>query len=248
LATSPLFQLSGFAPGDSSIKTVSVINTDPNNPCQISLQGSGSSNSLTQNISFQIDSIYNKTLADFLSGDSIQIANLQPNQSVQHVITLHFNENADNTDANTNTTFGIKINSQWGSENGTVQGVTTTNTNQGNNETIPPSNELNTAQEDVLGTETSGNDEDSCKITLWWIPLVAQILLTLFILLFNKSFFENPIVKLLFTLSFGVFAFLITKQIGCDCNIPNLCKYIWVLNILLGITPLPKMIKSLTKR
>lgn len=233
VTTPPLFQLEGFAPGDSSTRTVNVLNTDPNNPCQIFLQGSGTSNALTYDISFTIDSLYNKTLADFINGDNIQIADLQPNQSIEHTITLHFNENTDNTKANTNTTFGIKINSQWGANTSAVNGQTTTNN----------------SQEEVLGTQTGQETGNSCNInTLWWIPIVVQTLLTMFVLLFNKSLLGNSIIKLLFTLALGVLAFFITKQIGCGCNVLNLCKYIWILNILLGITPIPIVIKRLIKR
>lgn len=243
--TTPLFQLSGFLPGETATRTVSVLNTDSNNPCTISLQGSGTSNKLTDSITLAIDSLYSNTLSNFVKGDNIQIANLQPNQSVQHTITMYFDSDAGNDLTNLNTSFDIKVNSQWGSEQGNVLSATDTNDNDGTGGGEEIKNPIDGTPE-VLGTETNNTE---CTIrTLWWIPALIQLVVTLFVLLFNKSFFKNSYIKLVITIALGIVAYFVIKKIGCDCYLLNLCKYVWIANLLLGTTPLPKAILRFIKR
>lgn len=247
-STTPLFQLSNFLPGDTVTKSVEIINNDSVNPCVISIQGDGNSNILTDSIRFSIDSLYSKSLSDFIGGDNIQIANLQPNQSVNHSMTLYFPSTATNLVANKSANFDIKINSQWGNEQGDVLGdnTNTVNTNSGNNKEILGEIE-NEKQRDTLGT-TKGTQDICDDRTLWWIPLVIQILLTLLILPSKKVYSGNIFIKLFLTLCLGILAFFITKEIGCGCDTPVLCKYSWILNILFGVSPMPLMIKKFLKR
>lgn len=243
-STTPLFQLSNFLPGDTVTKSVAVINNDNVNPCIISLQGDGNSNVLTDHIQFSIDSLYSKSLSDFIDGDNIQIANLLPNQSVNRSITMYFPITASNIVSNRNAAFDIKINSQWGDEQGDVLGDNTNsvNTNDGNGEDVLAEDKSEN-QEDVLGTNE--DTENTCnEKTLWWVPLVVQILLTIFILTSNRLYLENTFVKLFLAVSLGVIAFFVAKQIGCGCQVLTLCKYSWILNTLFGVSPIPLMIKK----
>lgn len=247
-STTPLFQLSNFLPGDTVTKSVEVINNDNVNPCTISLQGDGNSNVLTDHIQFSIDSLYSKSLSDFINGDNIQIASLLPNQSVNRSITLYFPTATTNLVANKIAIFDIKINSQWGNEQGDVLGNNTNsvNTNGDNNEETLPEIERDEEQ-NVLGT--AGGTLGKCdEKTLWWIPLVIQVILTILILVSKKLYLENTFVKLFLAITLGILAFFLARQIGCGCEVFILCKYSWILNILFGISPVPLMIKKFIKR
>lgn len=250
LNTAPLFQLSAFKPGDSISKTVQVTNKDPNNSCIVSLQGSGTSTDLSDRIAFNVDNIYTKTLTDFIKGDNVQIANLAPNANIERTITLLFDSEADNTLANQNLSFDIKVNSQWGNDQqGEVQGENTqsntesneTNNNQNNN------GQSNSQQEEVLGTETENNNGGSCTLiqSLWWIPLIIELVLTVYVIFSSRWYLGNSFVKLIITIALAVIAFFVAKAIGCNCTSPNICKYSWLLNILLGLGPIPVVVHKL---
>lgn len=253
-STKPLFQLSGFTPGQSSQKTILVTNSDQKNSCTIYIQGSGDSNQLTDKIFFTIDSIYTKTLSDFIKGDNIQIANLQPNQTQDRTITLYFDKDANNSLTNNTANFNIKINSQWGSEQGDVLGdqtkVKTQNTEEGSTtNSNGNTNNTDNTQQEVLGTVTDNGNSTICSLkTLWWIPLLVELLLTIFVLFINKSFFQNFFVKVLITTIIAIIAFFVAKQIGCGCNITNICKYSWILNIIMAISPTPILISRLIRK
>lgn len=252
LSTTPLFQLSGFKPGDIVSKTVRVVNNDPNNSCIVSLQGSGTSTNLSDKIAFKVDNIYTKTLTDFIKGDNVQIANLAPNANIERTITLSFESEADNTLANQSLSFGIKVNSQWGNDQqGEVQGENTqtntesseTNSNQNNTE---PSNQ----QEEVLGTETENNNEKTCTVaqSLWWIPLLIEIALTVYVIFSTRWYLGNSFIKLIVSITLAVITFFVTKAIGCNCTSPDICRYSWVLNIILGLGPVPVLVHKLLIR
>lgn len=245
-STTPLFQLSDFFPGDTVTKSIEVINSDTVNPCTISIQGDGNSNILTDNIQFSITSIYSESLSDFINGDNIQIANLQPNQSVTRAITLFFPATANNSLVNKNASFDIKINSQWGNEQGNVLGDSTSFVNKEEQNNVQTENDKNPNQEEVLGTNKDIND--TChERTFWWVPLIIQILLTLLILPSKRLYLENIFIKFFITIALGILAFFIAKQIGCGCEIQVLCRYSWILNILFGLSPMPLMIKKFIK-
>jgi hypothetical protein len=238
----PLFQLTGFQPGDVVSRTVKVTNTDPKNPCIVSLQGSGSTSTLSDKIAFEIDNIYNKTLSNFIKGDNIQIASLQSNQSVEHTITLTFDKDSDNTLANQNMSFDIKVNSQWGSDASAVLGENTgSNNNQSSN-----TNSTGNNNQEVLGTETTDASNNTICTTqsFWWIPLAIEFLLTGYILLSSRWYLGNKYIKLILTVALGIIAFFVTKAIGNSCGDPELSKYYWILNIALGFSPVPQIISK----
>lgn len=125
-STGYLFDLNNFVPGESAIRTLKVENTDPNNNCKIYFKGVGSSNTLTENIYIAIENIFgnivdktatsNKTLTQFLNEDRVQVANLNPGQSIQRELILTFNPLANNDNQNSNTSFDIRVISEWGNE------------------------------------------------------------------------------------------------------------------------------------
>lgn len=121
-----LFDLKNFVPGQTSIRSVKVENTDQNNNCRIYFKGEGNVNILTNNVNIAIENIFgnivdskattNRSLSDFLNSERIKIADLNPNQTVERDILLTFNPLADNQVTQSNTNFDIRIISEWGNE------------------------------------------------------------------------------------------------------------------------------------
>jgi len=168
-----LFDLQNFVPGQTSLKTLKVVNTDTVNACKISFKGEGTSNILTNNINIAFSGIYgnivdgkatsSKNLSDFLNESSVQVANLGPGQTVERDLILTFNKNADNDLARKSTNFNIRVISEWGAE--------TTVDNQ-NGDILGERKEKSTIKTeiDTLGTggpqeETEVKGVDECEVT-----------------------------------------------------------------------------------
>jgi hypothetical protein len=261
--TDPLFEISGFSPGDSVSRIVSVENTDTENPCRIFFRVSGSTNTLTDKIEVKIPGIFDGTLSEYI-GSSVVMANLAPNRQVTRVITMKLPEDAGDTYARRQASFDITVDSQWGEgslideedEDDDVDEITPvvagvvdffTDLIEGligigmqdvaeidDEEGEVERGEEKKNFEEILGiTDTGGCVEK----TLWWIPLVAQLILTLFVIFLNKSFFVYKIVKLTFFLIFGLISFFLIRWIGCPCDPIWLCTYHWIPNILIFLLP-----------
>lgn len=86
-------------------------------------------------------------------------------------------------------------------------------------------------EEKVLG------EEEVCKRTLWWVPIVIQFLLTIIILSWDRSMLKKKHIKLGMSAMLALAAYFATQRIGCGCNLIWLCENHWILNILIGIFP-----------
>lgn len=143
-SSNKLFDLQNIAPGETSIKTMKVRNSDTVNSCKIWFKGEANSNdNLAKKINIAFSGIYgnivdgkatsNKNLFDFLTSQKILVANVAPGGIVERNLILTFNTDADNNFMNKNTTFDIRVISEWGSEsdsnenNGDVLGTDTKN-------------------------------------------------------------------------------------------------------------------------
>ncbi|MHC1716738.1 MAG: hypothetical protein AB9915_02555 [Candidatus Dojkabacteria bacterium] len=262
--TDPLFQLSGFLPGSSASRTVYVKNTDTENNCKIYFDLSGSTNSLTNKINVQVSSgLFNDTLSHYITGERILMANLSPKGEITRTITMNFPSDANNTFTLKQASFDIAIQSEWGSEedqNGEVEGVTDTDEKKtildkissllgigdGENE-IDPNGTGGGNPESVNQNEVVLGEEDTnttcTEKTLWWLPLIVQLILTVAIVSVDKSILRKTYIKLVMSLVLGVIAYFVVNKIGCGCNPVWLCTNHWVLNAFIAILPLLRDIK-----
>ncbi|MFA5623183.1 MAG: hypothetical protein WC981_03065 [Candidatus Dojkabacteria bacterium] len=173
-----LFDIQNLMPGQTSVKTLKVVNTDTQNTCKISFKGEGSTNTLTNNIYIAFSEIYgnivdgkatsHKNISDFITQPAVQIANLGPNQTIERDLILTFNENSGHELSKSDTNFNIRIISEWGPE-------TTPTQKQG--ETLGESTKTSTTKTisksvETLGTvgPTQGQEEevkgvDECEAT-----------------------------------------------------------------------------------
>jgi hypothetical protein len=121
-----LFDISNFIPGQTEIKTLRVQNTDPNNNCRIYFKGEGVRNDVTDNIFIAFEGVYgnivdnratsNKNISDFLLSERVNIADLNPNQTINRVLLVTFNPLSENNTMNQNANFDVRIISEWGNE------------------------------------------------------------------------------------------------------------------------------------
>ena len=275
--TDPLFQLSGFLPGDSASRTVYVKNDDPNNDCRIYFDITGTTNPLTDKIVVDIPTLFYDTLSKYISGDRMLMAELKSNQEITRTITLLFPSDADNTYSSKSTSFDITIISEWGPdttpEEGDVAGTTdtkttdtkTTATTEDKEESLTSSFpeslgvggvdfETGEAKEEDLDTkeevkteEVKGEAEECTDKTLWWIPLLVQLALTFILLTIEKGALNKKHNKLAISLALGVASFLVIREIGCGCNPVWLCTNHWLINIFISLLPLLLYIKRRTE-
>ncbi len=171
-APDKLFNLSNFTPGETSTKTLKVINTATDGNCTIYFKGEGNTNILTNKINIAISDVYgnivdnkatsNKNLSDFLSSAKILVADVAPGSTIERNLLLTFNTDADNSLQKYNTTFDIRIISEWGvapttTEETEVLGTTTKKyktTKKSTQTTITgTTEEQETSEEEVKGTE-----------------------------------------------------------------------------------------------
>ena len=143
VAPTKLFDISNFVPGETSIRTMKVVNNASDGNCSISFKGEGSTNSLTDKINIAFSDVYgnivdnqatsNKNLSDFLESDRILLADVAPGDTIERNLILTFNTEADNSLQAKNTNFDIRIISEWGvapttvdtDNQGDVQGTST---------------------------------------------------------------------------------------------------------------------------
>jgi len=109
----PLFQISGFLPGDKAERTIFFENTDQVNDCRIYFNVKGTSNNLTDKIDVSIPTLFNNTLSEYMRS-SILMADLVPNQKITRTITMELPTDAGNTYADKLASFDITVVSQWG--------------------------------------------------------------------------------------------------------------------------------------
>ncbi len=262
--TNPLFQLTGFLPGNSASRTIYVKNTDPTNACKIYFDISGTTNALTNKIEVHIPSLFNDSLSEYITGDRILMADLQPNEEITRTITLEFPSDAGNPFTLKQASFDITIQSVWGPEfntTGDVEGVTDTSTDSSTKRTPLEyiSDLLGTGGEDFENEDTTkdtnieeeevvlGEEDSSCTTkTLWWIPLIVQLILTILVISIDKSVLRKKYVKLLISILLGMISYLVINKIGCGCNPVWLCTNHWILNLI--ITSLPLLLYIQRKR
>lgn len=95
-------------------------------------------------------------------------------------------------------------------------------------------------EETVLGEKDNG---ECTEKTLWWLPLIVQLILTLFILMFDKGILKRKNIKMILSLLLGLTAFLIIRYIGCGCNPVWLCENHWILNLIISLIPIFKYLE-----
>lgn len=262
----PLFTLSGFAPGDTESRNIYIQNNDPNNSCTISLEGRGNDNTLTDKLRVLLDSTDIFSLSEFLNGGNILIASVNSNSNITKSLSISFPSDSDNTYANKNVNFDILINSQWGSEQdsdeqeddiGDIGGVgdanlPTNTTSTPENGLVSNSSNDNEQQTDDTKPEEEQDDEilgeatdiNQCIKKYWWIPTLLQILLTITVISINKNPFTQKVVKILTGIVLGILAYILTKIIGCGCNLIWICEHIYILNIVLSLIPFTTLLFS----
>lgn len=168
--TYPLFNLTNFSPGDTETRNIYIKNSDPVNECKIYIQGQGDQSTLGDMIEVEItDGIFQNTLNEFVKGENILIAQLNPNEEVTRNMTLTFNKVANNDYQDKKSNFDIVITSQWGAEEdeGDVLGSSTVADSSG----------------DVLGTSTILPATGSSP----YITLASMVLILLGIFLLNSK-------------------------------------------------------------
>ncbi len=277
--TDPLFQISGFLPGDSTSRTIYVENTSNDYDCRVFFDISGEGNILTNKIEVKIPGLFDGTLSEYIDSN-VKMADLGPNGNITRTITMSLPPEAGNTYARKQASFDIFVNSEWGedgennneSENdgennneeggaiqGAIAGVTDFLTAPitflggvigGGIQDVAEGEfeEEDENMEEVLGDRTEEeNDtgeilgarvEKECsEKTLWWIPLVAQLLLTLIIIFVNKSFLKAKGIKLLISIFLGIISYLLIRWIGCSCDPAWICLYHWIPNTIIALSP-----------
>jgi hypothetical protein len=265
--TDPLFQLKNFGPGDTASRTMFATNTDTENNCRIYFDVSGDTNILTDKIEVYIPGLFDDTLSRYITEPRILMADLQPNQEISRTITMSLPTNAGNTYSSQKASFDIVVQSEWGAnqvntntntDEGQVAGVTDTATQR-----RTPLEYFSELVETIEGTILEGisdeqaqdNENDGevlgektvrecSEKTLWWIPIVIQLILTLIVILTNKSILKKKSAKLLISILFAIVAYFVTRKIGCSCDPVWLCTHHWVLNTVIGISPITKYFKK----
>jgi len=121
--TDPLFQISGFLPGDSASRTIFVENTS-NYDCRIYFDVSGTSNLLTDKINVYIPTLFNNSLSEYMESN-ILMADLESGEDITRTITMSLPTDAGDTYQNRQASFDIEVVSEWGSdtEEGVVAGI-----------------------------------------------------------------------------------------------------------------------------
>jgi len=89
-------------------------------------------------------------------------------------------------------------------------------------------------EEDILGEEEVNG---ACEKTLWWLPIIIQLILTLVIISWEGSLLKKRSIKLGISAMLGLAAYFATQRIGCGCNLIWLCENHWILNILIALFP-----------
>lgn len=259
--TNPLFNTSTMLPGEIIEREIYIINKDPNNPCRIYLEGKGEQTKLGDQIRFVIKSnILDTTLSKFLNEKRILIAELKPETENTQTIYLELDRKIGNSFKNQTLTFDILIHTEWGKdglggvETGTVSGTTDIKKKTflttiaealgiGGGDDI--SLDSNTEEEETSNIVDDGKnvlgekDTDTCKErTLWWLPIVIQFLLTMAIVLVDKSILEYKSVKLLISVLLALLSYFIVEKIGCGCNAIWICTNHWILNTFIGLLPI----------
>lgn len=255
--TNPLFQLSGFLPGNSASRTIYMKNSDTENDCRIYFNVSGSTNSLTNKINVQVSGLFNDTLSKYITGERILMADLKPNAEITRSITMDFPADSDNSFTLKQASFDIAVQSEWGPDedtDGDVEGTTDKDTKKSLSQKLSSllgiGNEDNQIDPNGTGGGKDGNDtvlgEDTnltCQDkTSWWVPIVVQLVITL--LLLNRKIPGKKHIKLGISLLIGIIAYLIVNKIGCGCNPVWLCTNHWILNTLIATLPLAMYIQK----
>jgi hypothetical protein len=111
---------------------------------------------------------------------------------------------------------------------------------EGEEEIEKDDTDADTKQGEVLGEEQPG---ECTEKTLWWIPIVIQLIVTLLIISVDKSILRKKYIKLLLSILLGIIAYLATERIGCGCNLVWLCNNHWIINTLIGSFPVLTYIK-----
>jgi hypothetical protein len=173
-----LFNISGFLPGQASIKTVNIQNHGNNSSCRVFIKGEGNRNNLTDKLYFAIENVYgnivdgkatsNKNISNFLVSSKVQVANLPPNTSIDRKLIITFYPNSDNSLTDLETQFNIRVISEWGesiSDNneGDIRGVIRS--------TIKPTVNYYVygigGPDEIMGEEVKGVNECEEKIKLF---------------------------------------------------------------------------------
>ncbi len=267
----PLFQLIGFVPGSSVSRTIYVKNTDDTNDCRIYFLSSGDSNLLTDKIEVEVsDGLFSNSLTEYINNTRLLMADLSPNEEVTRTITIGLPTDAGNKYASKNASFDITVQSEWGGdEEGEVGGVTDQSKNtqglggslltnilgvggarealsqeiNGENDIEQEEKETDTdkkEEETVLGEK---DNEECTEKTLWWLPLIVQLILTFFILVFDKGILKRKNIKVILSFLLGLTAFLIIRHIDCGCNPVWLCENHWILNLIISLIPIFKYLE-----
>lgn len=87
-------------------------------------------------------------------------------------------------------------------------------------------------EEIVLGEKDNG---ECTEKTLWWLPIIVQLILTLFILVIDKGMLKRKNMKMILSFLLGLTTFLIIRRIGCGCNPVWLCENHWILNLIISL-------------
>lgn len=246
--TNPLFNLTNFSAGDSTTRTIYVKNVASTSDCKIYFDISGTTNTLTDKINVYIPNLFDNTLSKYITGEKILMANLQSNQETTQSISMTLPTDADNSYTQKQASFDITIQSEWGSESGNIAGLSDNNQSKtilnqipetlgigGGDEEIQNNNKLEEVTEDdseVLSEE----DISTCtNKTLWWIPLVIQLLLTIVLINLEN---QNRNIKLLISILLAITSYLAINKIGCGCNPIWICNNHYILNLAICILPL----------
>lgn len=254
--TNPLFSLSSFLPDTTEKREIYVNNKDSINPCRIYIFGKGSESKLADKITVEItDKTYKDTLSKFITSKRILIADLKPETDVTRTMLLYLDKDASNSLMNQKISFDIVVESEWGtsasSDTADVEGAQDENTKEktvvdtvlealgiGSGENLIDTSNKNSEEVSILGEEDT---ENTCtNKTLWWLPLIVQLLLTTILIYINVELLEKPFVKLAISLILSAISFFVINSIGCGCNPVWICTNHWILNILIGILPVFK--------
>lgn len=255
----PLFSLSSFLPDSTEKREIYVNNKDSVNPCRIYIFGKGSESKLADKITVEIsEKIYKNTLSKFVTSKRILIADLKPETDVTRTMLLYLDKNTSNSLMNQKISFDIVVESEWGtsaaSDTADVEGAQDENTNEktvmdtvlqalgvGSGENLIDTSNKDSEEVSILGEEDT---ENTCtNKTLWWLPLIVQLLLTTVLIYINVELLEKPFVKLAISLILSAISFFVINRIGCGCNPVWLCTNHWILNILIAILPIFKSSK-----
>jgi hypothetical protein len=265
----PLFQLRGFLPGSYASRTIYVENTDTVNPCRIFFITRGSRNELTDKIEVEVSGgLFNGSLTQYIDGSEIMMANLSSGLNITRTISMELPTDAGNTYQSRNASFDIIVRSEWGDsastddtppqipttpEDGDTVGVTDTTPRPpfvrrisdklgigGLDDQVDSDEEEDIEEKEILGEEDNGICDER---TLWWIPIVIQLILTIAIAVVDKSVLEKKHIKLLISFAFGIISFFVVRAIGCACELPWLCVNHWILNTSVAILPLFRYIE-----